>query len=156
MNEFLHMVVNTCHMLLDATRVMEILENDEQQSIQVDPASEHVSWRGQIIKHIEWRQVLRMEKASFHHFYVVYQLEGTSLPVMFSVDRVKGLLKLKSTDFSMLPPLPQKLNQLFDKAYYDRNLEKQILCCRSELSLEDIEWLMANNEEDTEIELVEQ
>jgi len=153
MKEYLRIKSGSFHLMLDAIQILEIIEiNNESDTVSVgdsskiETASEHISWREHMLKLIDWQQILGQKPSQTINFHVVYQLSNPSQAIVYAIDQIIGLVHLEKSDFLTLPPLPEKLSQLFDKAYFDNQQQIQVMCLRSELSLDTIEAYLVDSD----------
>lgn len=150
MKEYLRVQVGPFHFMLDATKILEIIEldeaNEQSENYPIQQASDHISWRDQMLKQLSWQEILQVAGTHQVRYHIVYQPTDDDHPIVFTMEKIIGLLHLKSTEFLALPPLPEKLTQLFDQAYYDKEQQTQVMHLRTDLNLACIESYLSSEQ----------
>ena len=137
MNSYLQIKVSEMNVLLDASGVHEILElgRDEDQAY---CSLEHRAWRGQVLARVSCRSLLGQKlDATAEKAGIVYSPDlGSGTPVMLEADGIVRLDHLDDADFTKLPPVPQRIEAVFDKVHVHDATGRQLFHLRRPSSMD--------------------
>jgi hypothetical protein len=128
---FLQVRAGQIHLLLDALSVHEILGLDAL----AEGGGAHCEWRSKVLQSLNLGEFLGSPSEA-PGMGVVYTPLPDAQPIMLKVDEVLRLRELRTSDWSVLPRLPQKTLVFFDAIHVDAAANQQIYRLRSRLAPE--------------------
>lgn len=128
MKIYIDVAVGCYRLLLDSSRVQEVMRLEQSRQKIHTEASGYREWRGFSIKTLNLSQILQTaaDNKEQHAETAVVFAGDNDVPVMLLVDRIERLITIDEDKLDPLPLNIDRLREMFD-AVYRHNDEDQLL-----------------------------